>query len=75
MQNLIDSPAHAKLRIELETELQRQLERNGDTFPTAEEALKQWGYEVESTGEIPYRGEFRVQTPGPDTGEICRFGR
>lgn len=73
MNNLIDDPGYADLRQELEHELQAQLELNSDTFPTTEEALAQWGYTVKKSGDIPYTGEFRVQSPGPDKGEVCHF--
>ena len=71
--NLVDNPAHADLRAELESELQSQLERNGDDFTPAEETLARWGYTVAPSGEIPYCGEFTVQSPGPGGGERCRF--
>ncbi len=73
MENLVDHPAHAELRARLEAELRKQLSRNGDTFPTREEAVAQWGYTVNKGGEIPYVGEFKVQSPGKDKGEICCF--
>jgi len=57
MNNLIGSPDQAELRAEFETELRRQLARNGDSFPTAEQAIAQWGYTVKKSGEIPYVGE------------------
>jgi arylsulfatase A-like enzyme len=73
MTNLVADPAHADLRTGLEADLQCQLERIGDAFPTAEEARALWGYSVNRGGEIPYCGEFRVQSPGPDKGEWCNF--
>jgi len=48
-----------------------QLKRNGDTLPSAKEALEKWGYAVNKGGEIPYTKEFKVQSPGPDKGQIC----
>ncbi len=71
LRNLIDSPAHAAIRAALDAELLACLERNGDSFPTAEEALAQWGYNVAKGGEIPYHGEARVQSPGPAGGRPC----
>ncbi|MBQ38983.1 MAG: sulfatase [Gemmatimonadaceae bacterium] len=73
MKNLIEDPGYAGQRAALEAELQSQLGRNRDTFPTAEEAIAQWGYSVDEGGNTPYRGEFRVQSPGSDPGEVCRF--
>jgi arylsulfatase A-like enzyme len=63
MNNLIDDPEYADLRGELETELQSQLKRTGDAFLSKAEALAEWGYTVNPGGEIPYHGEFRVQSP------------
>jgi len=71
--NLLNDPTHAGLHAELETELQARLRRNGDALPSAEEALARWGYTVNENGDIPYCGEFRVQSPGPDKGEVCHF--
>lgn len=73
MKNLIEDPEHADRRASLETELQTQLARNGDTLPTAQEAVKRWGYEIDERGNTPYRGEFRSQSPGSDPGEVCTF--
>jgi arylsulfatase A-like enzyme len=73
MRNLVNDPACFELREKLEAALQRQLEKNGDSVMTKEEAVAKWGYYVKDSGEIPYTGEFRVQSPGPDKGEICRF--
>ena len=73
LHNLIDDPEHAETRAALESELQVQLDRNGDSLPTAREAVAQWGYQVDEQGNTPYRGEFRSQSPGNDPGEVCRF--
>jgi arylsulfatase A-like enzyme len=71
--NRIDDPDFAGVRAELEAELQEQLQRNNDSFPTAEEALAPWGYTVGKGGCIPYCGEFLCQSPGKGGGELCRF--
>jgi arylsulfatase A-like enzyme len=73
MSNLVASPEHAGLRDELDAKLAAQLNRNGDAFPTADEALAKWGYTVGKGGAIPYCGEFRSQSPGPDKGVVCKF--
>ena len=73
MNNLIDDPEYADLKEELEAELQSQLKRTGDAFLSKAEALAEWGYTVNPGGEIPYHGEFRVQSPGSEQGEICHF--
>jgi len=71
--NLIGRPDHADLQAKLEAELQSQLKRIGDGFPSKDEAILQWGYTVNASGEIPYCGEFRAQSPGSQPGEVCRF--
>jgi len=71
--NLIDNPDRADLQEELEAELQLQLKRIGDAFASKAEALAEWGYMVNPAGEIPYHGEFRVQSPGSEPGEVCHF--
>ncbi len=73
MKNLIDETGHFGLRTVLEAELQSQLAFRGDTFPCAENALAKWGYTVNESGDIPYRGEFRVQSPGKDKGQLCSY--
>ncbi len=72
MRNRIGDAALATEQARLDAELSRQLARAGDDFPTAGEAVERWGYTVNSKGEIPYRGEFKVQSPGPDNGR-ARF--
>jgi len=73
MKNLVDDPECAQLRETLDARLAAELERVGDDFPTTKDALARWGYTVNKNGDIPYYGEFRVQSPGPDGGEACRF--
>lgn len=73
MNNLVDSPSHRQLRDELDAELQRLLRKNGDSVMTKEEAAAKWGYDTGRRFEIPYYGDFKVQSPGPDKGELCSF--
>jgi len=70
--NLIGDAGVADLHRQLDAELTRQLARSGDDFPTAPQARDKWGYRVNPNGEIPYYGEFTVQSPGPDKGAVCR---
>jgi arylsulfatase A-like enzyme len=74
LNNLIGRPEYSELQASLEAELQKLLARNGDPLPSAAEARAQWGYAVDEDGNIPYVGEFRVQSPGKDGGQLCRFG-
>jgi arylsulfatase A-like enzyme len=66
MNNLVNGPAHADLQAKLETELQRQLDRNGDEFLSAEQSKAKWDYTVQEGGAVPYNGEFTVQGPGSE---------
>jgi len=52
--NLVDDPAVATIRADLETELQGWLEQIDDPFEGAEYYLKQYGYEVEAGQSAPY---------------------
>jgi len=74
MKNLVNNPEFADLQDRLDSELHRQLKQNNDSLTTSEEACEKWGYQVaEKSGEIPYCGEFKVQSPGPDKGKVCSF--
>ncbi len=64
MNNRVDDPAYREIRDQLEAELQRQLTRNRDDFPTAEQARARFNYEVGKSGDTPYHGHFMVQSPG-----------
>jgi arylsulfatase A-like enzyme len=74
MTNLIGRPENAELQASLEARLLEQLVSNGDSLPPAAQARTQWGYTVDKDGNIPYVGEFRVQSPGKDGGQLCQFG-
>jgi arylsulfatase A-like enzyme len=73
MNNLVGDPAHRGLLEALDSELMRQLEKNGDRVMSREEAVAKWGYYTEEHCAIPYTGRFTVQSPGPDRGETCEF--
>ena len=61
------------MKDKLERALQELLRKNDDSAMPKEEAIEKWAYVVSERGEIPYCGEFRVQSPGPNKGETCRF--
>jgi arylsulfatase A-like enzyme len=63
MNNLIDTPAYADLQKELEGKLHARLTETGDSFLPQEQYLKEWGYEVNTRGEIPYNGDSKIQSP------------
>lgn len=52
--NLIDDPVSKPLTMNLDQRLTRELEERGDTFLPSTELLKQWGYQVDHNGAIPY---------------------
>ncbi len=74
MNNLISNPAQITLREQLDATLMELLEQNNDSVMPKEDAIRKWGYTVQTKGgEIPYYGEFKVQSPGKDKGQLCRF--
>jgi arylsulfatase A-like enzyme len=54
MQNLAGRPEAAKLQGELDATLQRKLDKAGDRFQPAEYYIRQWGYQVDASGTVPY---------------------
>ena len=54
MHNLIDDPAHAALRSELDAQLQRKLRANGDEFLPGGDYIAKWGWKVDARGTVPY---------------------
>ena len=54
MRNLVQDATSATLRDELEDCLQQKLRTAGDSFLPGIEYLKQWGYDVDETGTVPY---------------------
>ena len=54
MRNLVDSPAHATVRAELEARLQRRLQTIGDDFRPGMDYIRRWQYTVDATETVPY---------------------
>ena len=54
LDNLAGRAEHAELQAELEAILTRKLAETNDEFLPAEDYVKQWGYEVDETGTVPY---------------------
>jgi len=52
--NLIGKPEHAKLQAKLDAALQNILKQNNDKFLPGGDYIKQWGYEVDEGGTVPY---------------------
>ncbi len=56
MTNLIDSPAHADTRAQLEARLAALLESLGDDFEPGQTYIDRWGYKTNPTGTIAIAG-------------------
>lgn len=54
LHNLVDDPAYAELRAELDAWLTRRLAARGDEFRPGMDYIQQWGYEVDESGTVPY---------------------
>jgi arylsulfatase A-like enzyme len=52
--NLIGRPAAGALQAELDAQLQRKLQANGDAFLPAADYIRQRGYQVNANGTAPY---------------------
>jgi len=68
MDNLVGSANHAGLQEKLEGMLQTKLRQTGDEFHPKQHYLKEWGYNVNEGGAIPYFNgkkpdDFKVQSP------------
>jgi len=69
MDNLAEKPETATLRAKLEAQLDAELKRIGDDFPTASEALSRWGFPFKPGQSAPYSEkvttgkERKVYTP------------
>lgn len=61
--NLVDQPAHAALRADLDGRLQAALQRIGDDFRPAQDYIETWGYEIGKHGSVPYTPNAKVQSP------------
>lgn len=64
LNNLTGNPDYTALQRKLDNQLQMQLKNIGDEFMTTEAYLQKWDYHVKTTGEIPYIGRCKVQSPG-----------
>ena len=69
MKNLVGVAAHADLEKELEGKLQAKLKETGDRFLPGEQYLKEWGYQVDKRGCIPYDKGHKVQSPAGKPGK------
>lgn len=69
MKNLVGVAEHAGLQKKLEDKLKSKLQQTGDKFHPKQHYLKEWDYEVDRRGAIPYffqgnkPANFTVQSP------------
>ena len=54
LSNLVGNEAAAAIRRQLDTQLDALLDARGDEFLPGEEYIKQWGYETDETGTVPF---------------------
>jgi hypothetical protein len=54
MTNLVGYPKYSELQAELDKRLTERLEENGDEFLPGMAYTEKWGYQVDSTGTVPY---------------------
>ena len=54
MDNVAEKPDYAALRKKLDAQLDAELKRIGDDFPTADEALRRWGLPFKPGHSAPY---------------------
>ena len=63
MKNLIGDSEYSGLQKKLEAKLQFKLKQKGDKLHPKQHYLEEWGYTVDKRGNIPYWGNFKVQSP------------
>lgn len=56
LENLVDRPQCAELQAELDWLLQRELAALGDEFLDGMTYINRWGYALDETGTVPFRG-------------------
>ena len=56
LENLVDLPQYAELQAELDSLLQRELAALGDEFQDGMTIIERWGYPLDETGTVPFRG-------------------
>jgi len=55
LDNLVGKPGSAVVQAELENELQRLLQKTGDSFLQGSAYVEKWGYAVDASGTVPFR--------------------
>ena len=63
MTNLVQAPSHRDVANELDRMLRRWLRRTDDRFLSREEYWKQYGFQVNKSGAVPYETKVGVHDP------------
>ena len=61
MNNLLTNKSFDKLSKQLDSELYKILNKNGDSFQPASFYISKWGYQTDASGAIPYSGDHLTQ--------------
>jgi arylsulfatase A-like enzyme len=62
--NLVNHPGHRQLQNKMESLLQKELAKAGDSFMPRKYYIDKWGYRIKKSGEIDYSEHAEVQGPG-----------
>jgi len=64
MNNLLTNKSFDKLSKQLDSELYKILNKNGDSFQPGSFYISKWGFQIDASGAIPYSGDnLTQQTP------------
>jgi arylsulfatase A-like enzyme len=61
MNNLLTNKSFDKLSKQLDSELYKILNKNGDSFQPGSFYISKWGYQTDASGAIPYSGDHLTQ--------------
>jgi len=64
LRNLVNRPEYADLQKHLDQLLDRKLKQTNDQFLPGPEYIKQWGYQVDESGTVPYSTQL-IPKPTP----------
>lgn len=57
MNNLVNTPDYAELQADLESRLVKRLKEQGDEFLPGMHYIEKWGYPLDASGTVPFRGK------------------
>ncbi len=67
LNNLIGNAEFNAVAKKMEAKLKKQLTKINDDFRDPKTYIEQYGYELDSKNAIPFKGDFKVQSPRPIT--------